>query len=106
MGMTRHERCGAAISGRTVDRPPRYVCGIACEVSSRILGREAHTGTGSLHYAEADAWCKGDAAHEEFEQKVHQDIADVFRALDVDVFRMPWRMRAPSKAGPAAVEAA
>jgi hypothetical protein len=68
------------------------VCGIACEVSSRILGRKAHTGTGSLHYAEADAWCKGDAAHAEFEQQLYEDVADVFRALDVDVFRMPWRM--------------
>ena len=93
MNVTRHARCQAAISGNPVDHPPRYVCGIACEVSSRILGRKAHTGTGSLHYAEADAWCKGDAAHAEFEQKLHQDLADVFRALDVDVFRMPWRMR-------------
>ena len=98
MTMTRHQRCDAAIACLPVDRPPRYVCGIACDVSSRILGRQAYTGTGSLHYAEADAWCKGDAAHEEFVEQVYRDLADVFRALDIDVFRMPWRMTAkPSR---------
>jgi hypothetical protein len=93
--MTRHERCSAAIAGRPVDRPPRYVPGIACEVASRILGRKAYGGTGSLHYAEACAWTGGQAAHDEFEEALYRDLADLYRALDIDVFRMPWRMTAP-----------
>ena len=91
--MTHHERCVAAIAGAPVDRAPRYVAGVACEVASRMLGREAFGGTGSLHYAEACAWMRGEKAHEEFEEKLCQDLVDLYRALDVDVFRMPWRKR-------------
>ncbi len=98
MTMTRHERCAAAIAGRLADRPPRYMPGIACEVASRILGRKAYGGTGSLHYAEACAWMGGNDAHAEFEAKLYEDLADLGRALDLDVFRMPWRMTAkPAK---------
>jgi len=89
--MTRRERCLAAIAGKPVDRAPTYLHGIACEVASKLLGRPVNTGTGSLHYAEAAAWMQGDAAHEEFVEKLYEDLAAVFRALDIDVFRMPWR---------------
>ncbi|MBI2441285.1 MAG: hypothetical protein HYV35_07945 [Lentisphaerae bacterium] len=91
--MTRQERCLAAIGGRSVDRPPRYIPGIACEVSSKILGRSVNTGAGSLMYAEACTWLKGESAHAEFEAKLFEDLAAVFRALDIDVYRMPWRER-------------
>lgn len=91
--MTRHERCLAAIAGRPVDRAPTYLPGIACAVASDILGRPVHTGTGSLHYAEACAWMKGDAAHTDFEEQLLNDLVALYRALDIDVFRMPWRER-------------
>lgn len=91
MSMTRHERCLAAIHGQPVDRPPTYIPGIACEVASKILGRPVHTGTGSLHYAEVCSWLNGDNGHAEFEAKLFEDLAAVFRALNIDVYRMPWR---------------
>lgn len=89
--MTRHERCTAAINGEPVDRAPRYLPGIACEVASRILGREVHSGTGSLHYAETVALIQGQAAHREFVERLFKDLADLNRALDIDVYRIPWR---------------
>lgn len=92
--MTRHARCRAAIAGEPVDRAPAYLPGISCAVASRLLGRPVHAGTGSLHYAEACAWMRGASAHAEFEAQLYDDLAAIFRALDIDVYRMPWRMRA------------
>ena len=92
--MTRQQRCLAAIAGQPVDRAPAYLPGISCAVASNLLGRSVNTGTGSLHYAEACAWMRGESAHAEFEARLYEDLADLFRALDIDVYRMPWRMRA------------
>lgn len=93
--MTRHERCLAAIEGRQVDRSPLYIPAIACEVSSRILGRSVHTGTGSLHYAETCALAKGQSVHAEFVSALFEGLADLGRTLDLDVYRMPWRQKTP-----------
>ena len=93
-GQQRIKRSEAAIANQPVDRPPRYVPAIACDVASEILGRPAHTGAGSLHYAEVAAWADGPQAHAEFEAKHFQDLIDIHRALDVDVIRIPWRWNA------------
>lgn len=90
--LSRHERCFAAIAGKPLDRFPTYIPAIACDVTSRILGRPAFSGTGSLHYAEVRAWAQGDAAHADFEAQFLDDISALYRALDIDVFRMPVRM--------------
>lgn len=90
--MTPQQRCLAAIENRPVDRVPTYIPAISCEVASAILGRKAYTGTGSLRYAEVLAWSYGEQAHAEFEQQMLQDIRDIYRALDIDVYRLPWRM--------------
>ncbi|MCL2646276.1 MAG: hypothetical protein FWD61_04620 [Phycisphaerales bacterium] len=96
--MTRHERCRAALAGRPVDRTPTYLPAISCAVASKLLGRKAYGGTGSLHYAEVLAWARGEQAHQEFEEQLFQDMRDVQRALDIDVMRMPWRInRRPTK---------
>ena len=92
--MTPQQRCLAAISGESVDRPPRYLPAIACEVASRVLDREVCSGTGSLHYAETCALMQGASAHEDFEEKLFEDLADLNRALGIDVYRMPWRQSA------------
>lgn len=89
--MTRRQRCLAAIRGDEVDRVPRYLPGIACEVASRLLGRKVNTGTGTLHYSETLALLQGDAAHEEFVERLLEDLAEINRALDIDVYRIPWR---------------
>jgi hypothetical protein len=74
-----------------VDRAPAYLTAMSCSVASEILGRPALSGTGSLHYAEVLAWWNGDAAHAEFEAKLAEDLLALHRALDLDVFRFPWR---------------
>ncbi len=92
MPMSPQQRCEAVLAHRTADRAPTYMPAIACDVASKLLGREARTGTGSLHYAEIAAWSNGEAAHAEFEQRMFQDLYDLHRMLEIDVFRMPWRM--------------
>jgi len=88
----RLRRCAATLACGESDHAPLYSPAISCGVSSAILGRPVHTGTGSLHYAEVAAWADGDAAHAEFEAHLTEDLVAVHRALDMDVLRMPWRM--------------
>jgi len=85
-------RSAATLAGRESDRAPLYLPAISCGVSSTILGRPVHTGTGSLHFAEVAAWADGDTAHAEFEGRLIEDLVAVHRALDLDVLRIPWRM--------------
>ena len=85
-------RCLATLECREADRAPLYTTAISCQVSSAILGRPVHTGTGSLHYAEVAAWADGEAAHAEFEARLIENLVEVYRILDIDVLRMPWRM--------------
>jgi hypothetical protein len=40
--MSPYKRCMATIEGRIADRVPAYTPSIACDVASKILGREAH----------------------------------------------------------------
>lgn len=89
--MTPHERCLAAIAGEPVDRPPRYIPAMACSVASELLGRPVSTGAGSLHYAETCALMQGEQAHDEFVAKLFEDLAELHRMFDIDVFRQPWR---------------
>jgi hypothetical protein len=96
----RHRRCLDTLAGRSVDRTPNYLPAISCSVASQILGRPAHTGTASLHYAEVLAWWNGEAAHAEFEAKLAEDLVAIHRALDLDVFRFPWRMNVKPFARP------
>jgi len=91
-GAARQRRCEAAIAMQPVDRAPAMLLGMACSVASQILGRRAYAGTTSLHWAEALAWSRGNAAHAEFEARLHQDLLDLHRALDLDVWHPPWRL--------------
>ncbi len=89
--MTSLERCLAAISGACPDRVPAYLPTVACDVASRLLGREAHTGSPTLHYASARAWLLGPSAYAEFQERVTDDIVALHRLLDVDVIRYGGR---------------
>lgn len=91
---SRLNRCRATLACQPVEQVPLYTPAISCGVASAILGRPAHTGTGSLHYAEVAAWANGAAAHADFEGRLYEDLVAVHRALDLDVLRMPWRMNA------------
>jgi len=85
-------RSKASLRCEAVDRAPRYIPAIACSVSSELLGRPAHTGTGSVRYSEVAAWADGASAHADFEAQLIADLVEVQRRLDVDILRMPWRM--------------
>jgi hypothetical protein len=89
--LTPYGRCLATIEGRNPDRVPAYTPTICCDVASKILGREVHTGGPSLWYAEARAWAAGENAHTEFEQRYEADLLDLNRALGIEVFRYGWR---------------
>lgn len=96
--MTRIERSAAAMANRPIDRFPTYIPAISCSVASQILGRPVHSGAGSLRYKEVLAWSRGEQAHAEFEQQLLADLLDLYRTLDIDVYRMPWRMnRRPTR---------
>lgn len=91
--MNRHERCEKTIRCQPTDRAPRYIPGMADDVASKIVGRPIHAGTGLLHYAETAVLMQGEAAHQEFEEALLEGLADLFRALDIDVYRIPWRQK-------------
>ncbi len=64
---------------------------IACDVSSKILGREVATGSPSLWYAEAKAWLKGESAHEDFVAQLQENLLELCRVLEVEIYTAPWR---------------
>lgn len=88
--MTPYERCIAAIEGGTPDRVPAYTPSIACDVASKIVGHEVHTGSPSLWFAKAKASIAGDAAVAEFDQKHEEDLLELNRVFGQEVFRYPW----------------
>jgi len=90
--MTSKERVWAAFEHRQADRVPAFDQGIASDVASEILGREAYTGTTLLHYQEACAWMRGDAAHDEFVAQMTLDKVAIARELGFDMLTYPWRV--------------
>ena len=67
------DRSLVVINGDMPDRISGYPPTVACDVASKILGREVNTGTPSLWYAEAKAWMAVEAAFAEFEHKLVED---------------------------------
>ena len=90
--MNHVQRVEAVFEGRRPDRTPVCEQALASSVASQILGRRAYTGSTELHYDEACAWLNGDAAHDEFVERVYRDIVDIHRRLDLDILFLPWRM--------------
>ena len=91
--MTGKQRFEAILKHKRPDKMPLMIPTVACTVASEILGRPAHTGADSLHFAEELALFQGEAAHAEFEEKLIQDTAALAKALRVDIIRETWRMR-------------
>lgn len=92
--MTGLERSLAAIAGEIPDRVPMYMPTIACDVSSKILGREVHTGSPTLFYAIAKAWMRGENAYRDFQSQIDEDTLEISRVLKLDVIRYGWRHNA------------
>jgi len=93
-------RTRAAFDHRQPDRVPCFEQSIASDVASEVLGREAFTGTTYLHYQEACAWMDGEAAHDEFVERLYQDVVAITEALGFDMIRQPWRHAAKPSARP------
>jgi hypothetical protein len=74
------------------DRIPLFEQSIASSVASKILGRTAYTGSVSLHKEEADAFLLGESYHNEFVEKMRQDVIDIAYKLELDAIRPPWRL--------------
>lgn len=89
-----HRRVEAVFAGRKPDRVPICEQAFASSVASEILGREAHTGGTELHYRESLAWMRGEQAHAEFVERVHRDVIELHRLLDLDILFLPWRFAA------------
>ncbi|MFI4911844.1 MAG: uroporphyrinogen decarboxylase family protein [Sedimentisphaeraceae bacterium JB056] len=89
--LTAYQRCMRVIEGGVPDMMPSYTPTIACEVASKILGRNVDTGGPSLWYAEAKALAAGGSAHDEFLQKYEESLIELNRALDIEVFRYGFR---------------
>jgi len=90
--LTSGERIRAAFAHREGDRVPVFEQSVASDVASEILGREAFTGTTYLHYQEAVAWMRGEAAHQEFEQRLERDVIELSLELGFDMLHPPWRL--------------
>jgi Uroporphyrinogen decarboxylase (URO-D) len=93
------ERILAAFRGEQPDRVPFFEQSISSSFSSKVLGREAHTGLGELHRAEIESWLAGgEELHEEFVAGIYRDLRDLVRELELDAIRPPWRYsRRPSR---------
>ena len=51
-----------------------------------------YTGSTDIHYFEGLAWLRGDAAHDEFVEKLYEDTIDLHRFFDFDILYLPWRI--------------
>lgn len=89
--MTGSQRIEAAFGIQRTDRVPIFEQTIASKVASEALGRDLDVGAGNLRYKEAVARLAGAEAHAEFVRKMVDDVAWLYRQMDFDMIRMPWR---------------
>jgi len=89
--MNSYERFDAILNHKKPDKMPFYFPAIVCTVASEILGRDVDNGGESLHFKEELSFLSGDAAHDEFEKKFHQDAIELNRKLKADIVRQTWR---------------
>ncbi len=85
------ERIEKAITQNGPDRVPVYEQTFFSEVAGEIMGRPMHTGGGSLHFEEVSARYKSEEAWKDFVYKMLDDCIALFKELDFDMVRMPWR---------------
>lgn len=89
--MTGRERSLTAIAGGTVDRIPGYTPTVACDVASKLLGRDVSTGSSRMWFRAAQALLKGPDAFAEFDAAVDHDLLELARFMKEDAIRRGWR---------------
>jgi hypothetical protein len=87
--MTSIERIDAVFAGHWPDRMPVCEQVFASSVASEIFGRPMLTGSSELYYQEGLAWLEGEKAHEEFAEKLFEDVIAVHDLFAFDVLLMP-----------------
>lgn len=96
--MTNFQRYEAVLNHTKPDRLPFYFPTIACSVASELLGRPVDSGADSLHFKEEKSWLQGEAAHEDFVARYHENAIALNRLLRADLVRETWRCSArPTK---------
>ncbi len=88
--MTSLERVQKTLLFEEPDRVPYFEQGMASNVASDILGREAHVGGGKLRRDGVEAAMAGPDAVVEYEDRLLTDFFDLVEAVDFDVVSLPW----------------
>jgi hypothetical protein len=87
----------AAFRGEATKRPPAWEQAFSSDVAGEILGRQAHTGAMLLHYHEALASVKGEAARAEFLAQMEDDTFELARQLRWSAVSYPWLRGTPTR---------
>ncbi len=95
--MTPRQAFVAAFCGGATDTIPVYEQAFASDVASKILGREAFTGGAILRYQEALWGSRGEAAWQEFHERMRRDIVELHETLGFGAIRQPWLYGKPTK---------
>ncbi len=95
--MSNRELFLAAFEGQATRRVPVYEQAFASDVASKLLGREAFTGSTLLHYQEAVAATRGRQAYSEFIEQVRTDLVELHRLLGFGAIAPPWLVGPPAK---------
>lgn len=88
--MTARERILTTLKFEEPDRVPFFDQGVASNVASDILGREAITGGGNARWQSMVAGWQGPEAYAEHQERCRNDWVDLARALDMDALTQPW----------------
>ncbi|NOZ22279.1 MAG: hypothetical protein GXP25_14460 [Planctomycetes bacterium] len=96
--MTGKERIRKTCKLEPTDKVPMFEQSICSKVASDVMGRPMYLGGGELRMMEAEAWLKGDEAHDEFVAKMKADTLEFYQHMGYSLIRMPWRAAArPAK---------
>ncbi|MCD6361424.1 MAG: hypothetical protein J7M38_11260, partial [Armatimonadetes bacterium] len=88
--MTSRERIRKTLRFEEPDRVPFFEQGVASNVASDILGREAVTGGGSARFGSMLAGLSGVEAYREYHERARSDWADLIEVLDMDAVTPAW----------------
>ena len=92
--MTGKERIRKTCRLEKTDKIPMFEQSICSKVASDVMGKPMYLGGGELRMMEAEAWLKGDEAHDEFVAKMKGDTVEFYRHMGYSLIRMPWRAAA------------